>query len=341
MVMGVTLIAAFFIVVANIVVDVLYAVVDPPGEVGMTGRHSRRGQTPDDFEHEYEYDAFTERPRRAVAQGASGRHAAIQDGPGSARQTMVEDYFPTEASSSPALSLPAGTNAFLDVRDLRVHFQTEDGLVRSVDGVSFQVERGRTLGIVGESGSGKSVTSLSLLGLHQRPDKRGRGGARVSGEIWLDGEELVSASEERLEKLRGDKMAMIFQDPLSAMHPVLHGRRRRSPRPTGCTTRLEGRRARARDRDARPGRHPAAGAARRRLSAPVLRRHAAARDDRDGAGVRPAAADRRRADHRARRDRAGADPRPDEGPAAGVQQRAHPHHARPGRGGRDWPTTSW
>src|SRR6202000_2102901 len=108
---------------------------------------------------------------------------------------------------------------FLDVRDLRVHFPTEDGLVRSVDGVSFQVERGRTLGIVGESGSGKSVASLSLLGLHQRPDKRGRGGARVSGEIWLDGEELVSASEERLESLRGDKMAMIFQEPLSAMHP--------------------------------------------------------------------------------------------------------------------------
>ena len=111
------------------------------------------------------------------------------------------------------------TQPFLDVRDLRVHFPTEDGVVKSVDGISFRVERGKTLGIVGESGSGKSVTSLSLLGLHKRPDKRGRGGARISGEIWLDGEELTNAAPERLEELRGDKLAMIFQDPLSAMHP--------------------------------------------------------------------------------------------------------------------------
>jgi peptide/nickel transport system ATP-binding protein len=109
--------------------------------------------------------------------------------------------------------------AFLDVRDLRVHFPTEDGLVKSVDGVSFQLERGKTLGIVGESGSGKSVTSLSLLGLHKRPDRRGRGGARMSGEIWLDGEELISAPTSRVQALRGEKMAMVFQDPLSALHP--------------------------------------------------------------------------------------------------------------------------
>ncbi|HEU5425674.1 MAG TPA: ABC transporter ATP-binding protein, partial [Actinocrinis sp.] len=112
-----------------------------------------------------------------------------------------------------------GAQPFLDVRDLRVHFPTQDGVVKAVDGLSFRVERGKTLGIVGESGSGKSVTSLSLLGLHPRPDKRGRGGARISGEIWLDGEDLVDAAPERLEELRGDKLAMIFQDPLSAMHP--------------------------------------------------------------------------------------------------------------------------
>ena len=114
---------------------------------------------------------------------------------------------------------PAGHQPFLDVRDLHVHFGTEDGLVKSVDGISFQLERGQTLGVVGESGSGKSVTSLSLLGLHKRADRKGRGGARMSGEIWLDGEELISADQGRLQELRGNKMAMIFQDPLSAMHP--------------------------------------------------------------------------------------------------------------------------
>ncbi|MEU7892983.1 ABC transporter ATP-binding protein [Nonomuraea sp. NPDC049152] len=103
--------------------------------------------------------------------------------------------------------------AFLDVKDLRIHFPTDDGLVKSVDGLSFAIERGKTLGIVGESGSGKSVTSLGILGLH----KGGR--ARVSGEIWLDGEELVGASADHVRSLRGKKMAMIFQDPLSAMHP--------------------------------------------------------------------------------------------------------------------------
>ncbi|WP_214110037.1 ABC transporter ATP-binding protein [Acrocarpospora catenulata] len=105
------------------------------------------------------------------------------------------------------------TEHFLDVKDLKIHFPTDDGLVRSVDGLSFQLERGKTLGIVGESGSGKSVTSLGILGLH----KGGR--ARVSGEIWLDGEELVGASAEHVRRLRGKKMAMIFQDPLSSMHP--------------------------------------------------------------------------------------------------------------------------
>ncbi|MGN9840327.1 ABC transporter ATP-binding protein [Nonomuraea sp. H19] len=104
-------------------------------------------------------------------------------------------------------------NAFLDVKDLHIHFPTEDGLVKSVDGLSFALERGKTLGIVGESGSGKSVTSLGILGLHKG------GNARISGEIWLDGNELVSAGNEYVRQLRGKKMAMIFQDPLSSMHP--------------------------------------------------------------------------------------------------------------------------
>jgi peptide/nickel transport system ATP-binding protein len=102
---------------------------------------------------------------------------------------------------------------FLELRDLRVSFPTDDGLVRAVDGLTFSLERGRTLGIVGESGSGKSVTSLAILGLHNKRN------ARVSGEIHLDGVELVGAPPDEVRGLRGKKMAMIFQDPLSAMHP--------------------------------------------------------------------------------------------------------------------------
>ncbi|WBQ08498.1 ABC transporter ATP-binding protein [Kribbella sp. CA-293567] len=104
-------------------------------------------------------------------------------------------------------------NAFLSVRDLRVHFPTDDGLVKSVDGLSFDLDRGKTLGIVGESGSGKSVTSLSIMGLHKG------GSAKISGQVVLDGQDLISASREEVRLLRGKRMAMIFQDPLSAMHP--------------------------------------------------------------------------------------------------------------------------
>jgi peptide/nickel transport system ATP-binding protein len=103
---------------------------------------------------------------------------------------------------------------FLEVKDLNVRFETDDGIVKAVTDSSFSVDRGRTLGIVGESGSGKSVTSLAVLGLH-----RTRSNAKVTGEIWLDDDELIRASDEDVRKLRGGKMAMIFQDPLSAMHP--------------------------------------------------------------------------------------------------------------------------
>ena len=103
---------------------------------------------------------------------------------------------------------------FLEVKDLTVRFETDDGIVQAVTDSAFSVDRVRTLGIVGESGSGKSVTSLAVLGLH-----RTRSNAKVSGEIWLDDDELIRAGDEQVRKLRGGKMAMIFQDPLSAMHP--------------------------------------------------------------------------------------------------------------------------
>ncbi|OEV01526.1 dipeptide/oligopeptide/nickel ABC transporter ATP-binding protein [Streptomyces qinglanensis] len=109
-------------------------------------------------------------------------------------------------------------SSFLEVRDLRVHFPTQDGLVKSVDGLTFSLEKGKTLGIVGESGSGKSVTSLGIMGLHT-VGQYGRQRPQLSGEIWLDGQELLTADAETVRKLRGREISMIFQDPLSALHP--------------------------------------------------------------------------------------------------------------------------
>ena len=103
---------------------------------------------------------------------------------------------------------------YLRVNDLSVRFRTEDGVVRAVDGISFAVAPGRTLGIVGESGSGKSVTALAILGLH---DPRR---ATVTGEIFVGGLDIIGLDDERVRQLRGRDMAMVFQDPLSALHPL-------------------------------------------------------------------------------------------------------------------------
>ncbi|MDT3399549.1 ABC transporter ATP-binding protein [Streptomyces sp. B1866] len=117
-------------------------------------------------------------------------------------------------ATEPRAGAPAPSGgAFLSVSDLRVRFSTEDGVVKAVDGLSFELERGRTLGIVGESGSGKSVTNLTILGLHDRRT------TEITGHIRLDGRELTGASERTLEKLRGNTMAMIFQDALTALSP--------------------------------------------------------------------------------------------------------------------------
>lgn len=102
---------------------------------------------------------------------------------------------------------------FLSVKDLQVSFQTEDGMVQAVDGVTFDLEKGKTLAIVGESGSGKSVTSQAIMGLHT-----GRG-VKISGEINLGGTDLVAASDSTLRSMRGNSMAMIFQDPFASLHP--------------------------------------------------------------------------------------------------------------------------
>ncbi len=102
----------------------------------------------------------------------------------------------------------------LRVEELRVEFPTEDGVVHAVDGITYQVYRGRTLGIVGESGSGKTVASMTTLGLTRGP------GARISGRILFEGRDLITLSEGELRAIRGNEIAMIFQDPLSALHPL-------------------------------------------------------------------------------------------------------------------------
>ena len=102
---------------------------------------------------------------------------------------------------------------FLEVDGLHVHFPTPDGIVKATDGLSFTLGRGRTLGIVGESGSGKSVSSSAILGLHRGTN------AIVDGEIRLEGVDLLSLSNEEMRLRRGKDIAMIFQDPLSALHP--------------------------------------------------------------------------------------------------------------------------
>ena len=102
----------------------------------------------------------------------------------------------------------------LEVRDLRVHFETPDGVVKAVDGVSFSVSPGERLGVVGESGSGKSVTFLTVMGLINRKH------ARIEGEVTFRGSNLLELKDDEMRSIRGRGIAMVFQDPLSSLHPL-------------------------------------------------------------------------------------------------------------------------
>ena len=205
----------------------------------------------------------------------------------------------------------------LQVRDLKTQFFTEDGIVKAVDGVSFDVEEGETLGLVGESGCGKSVTALSILRLIPNPP-----GKIVAGEILFEGEDLLKLDEDEIRHIRGNRIAMVFQEPMTSLNPVLTIGRQ-------ITEALElhlkhgpgtPRNRRAVELLEMVG-IPEAAQPPRRLPAPVLRRHAPARDDRHGAVLQPQAAARRRADHRARRDHPGADPRDHERASAASSAR--------------------
>src|SRR3954463_8585121 len=106
------------------------------------------------------------------------------------------------------------TAALLEVDDLKTYFKTDDGIVKAVDGVSFTVGEGKTLGIVGESGSGKSVTCLTIMGLNPKKS------ATSEGKALFRGEDLLQASNSRLREIRGNDIAMIFQDPMTSLNPV-------------------------------------------------------------------------------------------------------------------------
>src|SRR6476619_6388776 len=107
-------------------------------------------------------------------------------------------------------------DVLLDVRDLRTHFHVMDGTVKAVDGVSFSVRTGGRMAIVGESGSGKSVTAMSIMRLIDIPP-----GEYVGGEILFDGQDLLKLSEDEMAKIRGGKIAMIFQEPMTSLNPVM------------------------------------------------------------------------------------------------------------------------
>ena len=103
----------------------------------------------------------------------------------------------------------------LEVKNLKTYFRTDAGLVKAVNDVTFSVERGKTLGIVGESGCGKSITSLSIMGLVETPP-----GIHAGGEILFEGEDLLKKNEDQMRQIRGNKVAMIFQEPMTSLNPV-------------------------------------------------------------------------------------------------------------------------
>ena len=103
----------------------------------------------------------------------------------------------------------------LEVKNLKTYFRTDDGLLKAVNDVTFSVERGKTLGIVGESGCGKSITSLSIMGLVETPP-----GIHAGGEILFEGEDLLKKNEDQMRQIRGNKVAMIFQEPMTSLNPV-------------------------------------------------------------------------------------------------------------------------
>ena len=174
------------------------------------------------------------------------------------------------------------TAPLLELKRLAVSFATDDGTVHAVDGIDLALQRGRTLGLVGESGCGKSVTSLAIMGL--LPPEN----SKVSGEVRFEGRDLLTIAPSELRDLRGARLAMIFQEPMTSLNPaytigdqIVEALQRHQG--------LDAAAARARAIEMlKLVRISIAREARRRLSAQALRRHAPARHDRHGAGLRAA-----------------------------------------------------
>jgi oligopeptide transport system ATP-binding protein len=216
----------------------------------------------------------------------------------------------------------------LQVRNLTTRFKTERGVVTAVDNISFEVAAGETLAIVGESGSGKSVTSMSILRLIPSPP-----GRIENGEILFDGKDLLKLNEDEMRAIRGDRIAMIFQDSMSSLNPsITIGKQIAEPITLHRNASWKEAYEKARDLlsmvQIPDAQEPPLG-----VPAPVLGRHAPALDDRHGPGL-PAQADhRRRTHHRPGRDGAGPDPGPAQGPDPKGPDLHDPDHARHGRGG--------
>ena len=206
-------------------------------------------------------------------------------------------------------------------------------MVQAVDGVDLSIERGETLGVVGESGCGKTVTAMSVLKLIPMPP-----GKIVAGEILYQGRDLVPLDAEEMDRIRAKDIAMVFQEPMTSLNPVytigeqiaeVLRRHEGLGRKAAIDKTVEMLRlVQIPNPDKRFNDYPA----------PVLRRHAPARDDRDGAVLQSQAPDRRRADHRARRHHPGADPRAAAGHERALRHGDHADHPRDGRGGGDGAT---
>ena len=141
----------------------------------------------------------------------TGRLGATETLGASLDETIVEELVPAAARRRPRAR---GERPLLEVKGLRTSFYTRDGVVRAVDGIDFDVQRGEIMGLVGESGCGKSVTSLSIMRLIARP------GRIEAGEILFDGQNLLTLRDDEMRRLRGDRISMIFQQPTSSLNPV-------------------------------------------------------------------------------------------------------------------------